>query len=874
MSANPQKIGPPRSNIQLLRAPKPEARHAARFNGFQDWVLTEASQILPIQRLLIASMIAFDGPWTVVQLMQVLREAAVWREVDGSVSASWVQPDGIVQRRLLSHWSIVCWKGLVRTAYDWSDELISLGKTYGMRSNMRSFCDDLIGDLLQRGRLWASMVLPPLLSEHLDGVVVLSAVSDATWSRQAEPVKADLSTSDEIRMPLDPLEILHQASLDGREHSSQWLLDSLKAAFSDCVGSGVNLSNDGARRRLIQNLSQLNSGLPGAGIPGVLLFGWVHDLLAKGSARSRSPAIQTLANYVHVAGGSLLAAMNDAGNVMDMDAEAWQRIYDKAQLGCTSSQLKILHPALVSFHRYLVQVLDIEPLYVGVFADDNVHSAASILWPRDCEALHLILVSTPMEARIKAQVLVLLMLLMNTSLRRSEISTLRVGNLRFIRDKALVDVAPRRSHKSLKSPAARRFVIVESEQAVQIFREWIERRYAESGVDDDLLFEDPHQPGNLFEMGRCYSIMMAMLKRASCDSSIGWHTCRHSFASRRFEQALFDGQVRSVSPLHKLQRAMGHAHLVTTIKTYCHLYERPLRHHLDQAIAAGVTSRQLEAWTGEQAATIRKRKSRSGLAGASHLDMVFGLQKRGSDAAAKIPDDIRSAPNILLSPTVMTLTRLLNVLSDIQSDRGVVGVCFANSISDKELGRVCKCILAVVQSSPEDLSLQVRTCATLLKKYSFARLRRPRWQRVMENLERFSDNEGQRVQAAWTRHGGSDGLSVSIPDEIGSILDLLCHSGFLPSQIRLRISREVSRGSSPLKVLEQEQYVELAVADSFRGAVPVEHLKPRRGRPYAYVVPLTRPTELVPAPPATIDSKSLHAVMYCHHVFRVLRDQS
>lgn len=725
-----------------------------------------------------------------------------------------------------------------------------------------------------RGHHWSTFVLPPLLSLHMSGAVVMAAVSDSTWCRQSKSGRGTIDACNgEISTHTDVTEVLFQAAAEGKFQSSQWMLDALKAAFRDCAGTGINLSNERARRRLLENLSRLTPDLPHTGVPGILLFGWVHDLMVTGSARAKRPAIKTLLNYLQIAGGLLLVGMSAAGDVLDMDVQGWVALYKSAQLACTDSQLRILNPALASFHRFLVAIADVEPIADGFFPGHMSLPATSLIWPEESEAAYEMLLSKDLDERLKSQAIVIFELLMNTSLRRSEISTLRIQSLILAGEVVIVEVAPRQSHKSLKSAASRRQVVVESVRACLALRAWKDRRHAEAGVAGDLLFADPHFPERLFEMGKTYSLLMHLLKSVSGDRDVGWHSCRHTYASARLLDALLDGQVHSVSGLTTLQKSMGHAELLTTLRTYCHQYELPLRTHLDRALAGEITSTHLQIWTGESAATIRQRKKRSGLDGPSWIDMAF----RGP-SSSEVPDDMGaegfadSAKTLSSAqPIGNSIRRVLNVLVDLQSGHDPHGICLRNSITAAELRDVFCTGICEMGIPDLDIEAQVRICQGILEEYCFARLSQPRWQAVLDRLQAGSPAEALLLDTAWKQHGGKEGVSVESADEATPILALLAQSGFMPLQIRLRMSRKERAGSSHRECLEQEELIVLAVSDSFGGHVQVEHLKPRRGRPKAFVVPLTRPSEESSAASATVDAKSLRAVMFLNHIFIAVR---
>ncbi|WP_374259419.1 hypothetical protein [Aquabacterium sp.] len=97
---------------------------------------------------------------------------------------------------------------------------------------------------------------------------------------------------------------------------------------------------------------------------------------------------------------------------------------------------------------------------------------------------------------------------------------------------------------------------------------------------------------------------------------------------------------------------------------------------------------------------------------------------------------------------------------------------------------------------------------------------------------------------------------------MGSLL-----SGFLTHQLRLRTALRGMQSPSPRSIAEHEDLAGLTVADAFGETTRVELIKPRRGRPYIYLILLTQASELLPAPPAAVDSKSLHAAMYTHSIY-------
>jgi integrase len=851
----------------LLASPSPSAaRSAKRFKIFQNYVLTEAVENQPVQRLLVGSLIAFDAVLSRADLIRSLQKYDEWVYEGGQLAVSWSN-GRLTHRRVLSGFTAVCWNALSENYYAWNAEILALAKAFKIYSKTNGTVEQVLEEILLCGRHWTSLVLPPLLSQHLEGVLPLAAVSDQTWRRRYKSVSADILKTGLDNISDDFADALFQASVQTSSKGGEWFLASLKGVFRGCTGDGINLSNARARDQLMENLKHLYPEAIQAGSAGLLLFGWINDMLLHGSVRVAKPAIQTLKNYVGVAAKPLLQGMMACGiDPTNIEEPDWRAIYEAALAISSEGSVQILSPALASFHRFLVRALDVDPLESALLREFETAPMANVVWPHEFDLAYQLLKNCPLEERLQSQCVVLFSLLRRTNLRRSEIAGLRLGSLRFQDNCVLIDVSPKRGHKSLKSAAARRTVEVTEQDARDILRAWLERRRAEAAVNDDLLFADPHRPQLLYKMGQSYRLVMSALKTATGDPNVTWHTCRHTYASERTSAVLMSKTSSSVSPLHVLQHGMGHANLSTTVQTYFHLYEDPIRSHLNAEILGQVTSRVLEIWTGTRAATLRQCKRRNGSA---NDEFVLEALKNSHNLPQNVSSEIlipdqSSRTALTIDAAQMTVLQMAQILSDIQRRINPRGICSANCIAPDVLYRVCELIVdrELASKTDEQTAQLISDAASELNKLDFSRMDWPLWSGLLKRLDQKDLIQRKKLASAWSDHGRPEGLALAFPEDVVPLIELLAEAKFPAQKLRLRIAKPMNGTLSDACFIKLQQRIRLAVGDPLNEEVAIEYVAQRSGRATAYLVPLTQGFSGTKAPPAVVDAKSLYASMY------------
>jgi len=850
-------------------APAPVASEIRWFERFQQHVRKGSWGEIPASAQVVACMIAFDGGWTAARLSRTMAIDSEWRDMDGELSVSWTEGER-VERRILSHFTRACWYRVRSETEDWRSQVVWSESAELVAKLWKEACgssgthQEIMRDLLAGGLAWVSHVLPPILSEHLHGRLSLAALSHHAWMRQfgvKPPTEATVDRSqDEKAINLSEEIIFTEA------RSSEWILAQLKQSVSEVAGPTAGLSNDRARKQLLVNLEFVRRELHAAGSPGLLLFGWVEDLALHGSARKEKPAINTIFNYLRVAGPALMRGMNSMEfDPIEADSQNWSALYEAARASASLDTHKTLVPALYSFHRYVVRTLDVDPVQ---FEDADEHPevpAANVVWPNEFQEAFQILEDMPLKSRTAAQSKTLLALLRTSPLRRTEIFCLRLNSLHFGAEAILVNVASKPGHTSLKSKAAARSFEISTPQARELLVAWTERRRQEAAGGDDLLFGDPDDPKRLCEMGASYAAVITALKQATGDREVSFHTCRHTNASASICSALIAGTEPSIFPLVQIQRRIGHSNLITTFLTYFHLYERPMRHHLDQALAQQVTSADLNRWTGIPAPTLRKWKSRGGLCPSAWITKACWHAFPPTDTSSLPPPaEVRPVNGRSVPLIDLTVSQIVRILGHIQSGMSADGICSANSITPESLIVIFSHVVRMRGDGPIDLNADdlAPAAAAALQALDLSRLDWPRWKVLVRHSDtRPVAGRGELVDC-WRAHGGGDGLDVCDPEAVLELLQALAKSAFESRHFRLRISRGQEWSSTWTADTKREHRIALVLADVFGAEVPIEMVKPRRGRPFAYLVPLTKAHPSATVPPAVVDSKSLSACMF------------
>jgi len=489
----------------------------------------------------------------------------------------------------------------------------------------RSPCDQVEGDQLA----WWSEHLPGALIVHCAGESSLKAVERSTWGRRdtrlalhtidvfTEPSGSnDADTESQTDQLLDQLDTAEGTGFDRSE---------LSAALEILKTNHTSLVDGLTKQQWVDRLRQLNLATSAVNPATVALVGWLCHMCEVGTVDTPNPAVSTIRRYassVLLSLGAAFAGRTEAPE--DWQADSLLEIYLKVLGDKSAGNLTVAASALRGFHEYLIDVFDIEPLSANLTklanaktevansgpadptrpgkqkdkdpATGNTSKAtdhadprisANVVWPHEVDWC-IQECSQAADRRVGEIARVMLFIARECPVRYQDLSRLVVVNVTFLQDArghyCKLDVVRRAGRGRLKTESSQRRLILRAPPALQAMREWIDRRQRESGRRTAYLFGDPRSDTARYRPAAVHSLLNRLLKRATGDQRVRFHDLRHTVVSEQMTWALTSSAWIDASPLELIACDAGHASPETTLRSYTHLYEEPLRWRLDIAL--------------------------------------------------------------------------------------------------------------------------------------------------------------------------------------------------------------------------------------------------------------------------------------------------
>lgn len=478
----------------------------------------------------------------------------------------------------------------------------------------------------------------------------------------------------------------------------------------------------------------------------------------------------------------------------------------------------------------------------------------------------------------------------DNKMRIGEVRSLRLSSLRLEGDELLIEIAPRRSHHSGKSSAARRMLTFRNAEHCMIVKAWLQRREAESAEPGDLLFGDPHQADKGYKLGACQRLLNQILRSATGESEISFHSLRHTVIGRELLQALMTADVHhTISPIHRTAVESGHRNEITTFINYFHLPEGPIRYWIDNAVASYLDSPAKAAkWLGKPGATLRQGRLRAANPSDYLLRQLRMLALSQVDAAAlDVTEENHLPAPTLRPPSSIPMGELARLLQDLKGHYSMAGVCTRNSVDEVTLVRVCRNVASVAADlehrswgSRVNLSPKANAQACLdfvrisLRRldYCFDTRTEPYLLGFARELEEIAALSGVVRQAAtaWARCLAGDVLSLMNVDSISPLVELM-QPAIGPDHLVVRVQLddptqldEARHALDRIEVTAARAMIEAIC----QAAVQIEYVKKRRGRPDVYLILSRMRTGTGrPAASASCRMKGFNGLMFTLSVF-------
>lgn len=685
--------------------------------------------------------------------------------------------------------------------------------------------------------------------------------------------------------------------------ASQQATALIQSVFSVTVNNaGLRLATHLNSKELRDKLVIVTEMVRTEGWISAVLLSWAIHLLTVGSIRKANPAVSTLSAYVSSLLGPLAEALHELQySPACYTQKDWNRLFEILRQHAGTGQHSA---ALASLHSWAVRTYGCDPMPDVMFQsaeETRVH--ANLVWPHEQHRALEYASNVSPDERVSHQVQVLLALGSGGLFRAGELPGLLTRDVFLDGAILYVHLNPGRGLHGGKSRAARRIVRIHDQALTQIVLNWRDRRVLESGSDDRasiFLFGDPHNPRQLYRVGHCVRLVNELLRRATGDDRVSFHSLRHANASARAFSLLTQLQpARGVSPLDELCFELGHSSPDTLWSTYFHLPEFALRVASDRIEAVSLYSTEETArWLGITPAAARQRVARETSESKSAFDLYRDwLEERLDADAPDFGEYLRfSAPRTTsirpwIPDTQRDLLWVQKALAAVDGDFSVESLCLRLSCSQQE-------IVSLSLAAQHAIGLLKRTdrdhhVGLLLPNAQAAHALQWLRQQIAFHEFRFHLNENAQLDQlatylnqhsdqsiatgaaqAWTVMLRHNVLSLHDPAATQQLLGLLQAASFPADSLVIRIQSAGQSTDECGRIEAHAKDLAESFIRDFGFPVRVERVRPRRGYPLRYlVICRNRLRPGLCAPSAAVRMHEIHGLFFSLVVFQSFRKE-
>lgn len=880
------------------------ALRAHRFSNFQK-ILPSLWPTVDIPARLLLCLIAYDSITSWAELIEVVEKIPHAQINHWAARAFWGKEQGHESRqetRTLSARTVLCLRDLLGTV-DWSIEVKKIEQL--LLSNYPKLGINALGreikEVFLDASAWHYLHLSPCLFTHLAGALDMPVLPKSVWARLDTPALQDeeqTQTHEVDRIS----EVSENRMFDTADTSNTAIpkatIDLLKSLFS--VGKneiGIRLADFLGRSDTNTKLSLAATAISTDGWLAGFLASWCSHLLNYGSIRRENPSMATLSAYIGELLEPLAAEMVRIDKTpQQMQQEDWEDLFDQLikQISTPAGTA-----ALRSLHLWAVHTFGCDPMSSVIFKRDVALSAVqtNIIWPHEQRRAIERVSTCTMDERVREQTLVILALGCTGLFRIGDIPCIKVGDINETDKGISVEIDPSHGSHGGKSRAARRIVLLTDHDIAQVVLNFQARRARESKKlhsEAVYLFGDPNDRGRLYRFGECTRLVNRILKDATGDSTVSFHTLRHTCATYRcFELLNMPAAEQAIAPLHLLLHQMAHAGPKTLWSVYFHFADLAIRVQVDKSEnVRTVTSNEAAFWLKTSPDKLRQQRHRSQKSNDSfYFDLIckeaFG--QIGAEQSPWFPYQL-IAPKVPRGTAISDITfewiyKALNALCD-ESDVEVLAsrlsctidqikqlsLAIDASLEQLDLGRDKSMDPLLSETSAPEFCATTAHRALGKLKWSFPVLKSSLLRAVFRHLVlKCRTAEARRAAEAWRRMYSKQSLSLENRLDPRPLLSLLAAAGF-PSQALLV---RTLAPSTPLTSINQAHFlraerevIEPLFLATMSAEVRIEMAKARRGHPSRYLLicdSLTTSSTSMPA--AGFRMRDVHGVFFALLIF-------
>lgn len=737
---------------------------------------------------------------------------------------------------------------------DYQQKLVHVLRQSALYSKLELPVEALELDMLA----WIQTKVPPSLFAHLSDIQTMNAVPKTVLIRRA------------TRLPL-AIESDADEHLSDLSVTSEYVDAAMASDATDAHLGVIDLAIDIFRtqtsnidglvkRYWLSELKKLVNQSMHAGPWACLVIGWGAHMCEFGTVLEKNPASSTIQKYFITCARPLLntlksmpANFDDSGWSSDTVSAIFQAVILQQSIG----NQPIVRAALHSFHVMLVDSFDIEPLSHPLATEKPFRPAPNTVWE------HEILLAASWarlhsDLYIGAPARLFLLIAAETPCRASELTRLRICNVAHVNDGPFplleIEVARDATAGRLKTSSSQRRLFIYSPKTIRLVRAWLRLRRLQGASDNDFLFGAPSDMGVIYKPSTVLAWCGTLLRAATGDPSIRFHSLRHTSISREASDIFNSVSILDINRLEVLSALAGHASPVTTLFTYTHHYEEGLRNWLDVALMSSV---QLKSSSSPQLlkmtpASVRQHSSRSSMSTSDWMwQQIRNATYRHDDnshlylVARKPP---APPPFFGSGSRYLTVGVAQEVLQSLISDVSERTICWRFAIESSRLDEaICDlkifcCSMAqrlhprsnVVAPNPQTVAE-----ALVVSEISLEKARQNKYTRLWDGLEKIAAHDTLRAGVdSWSSCRSGSYISLSNTTKAQGLLRLLHAVDVDPTRLQICIERPAFLSRSSLEQAENslmEQQCAALFMAVFQRLPSIVYVDAQSGRPSAYL---------------------------------------
>lgn len=712
---------------------------------------------------------------------------------------------------------------------------------------------------------WFSEVASGPLVDHFEGIMPMTALSDDCYVR-LQTKKALVAEGDAEDIPHEGA--LYQSLEGWLEPQGNDDNPSIANEIRDLTTGGRADDRQRAKSRLLEKYKNKLIDAIDAGPLTSLILAWAINLLLYGTKSQSTIAYKTIKNYVRVLVEPIFSALQHK------DFERWElstfeEVYDSLMQSVTPGSQGDMASAIKSWHHFLVGWLDVPPLKKQYHAEVPLSiPLANVLWPHEYALIQSWLTNSTIDPRLRRYLKAMFNIAFRKRFRINELLKLRVRDVQILDDVVQINV------RGTKSIYSKRRVDLEIDQYPE-FVELVRYRETELASIGEYLFGDPNRIGKIYSLSKLYTCANHLLKSATGDVSIRFHSLAHTVVSSELIVPLVGGTSSLTNSLHQLSSDFGHYSILTSCSEYMHRYEDPMRVTIDRGISnLKISYKVAERWSDKSSSAMRKQASRTGdekqdVQWQSIFSSSCKVDVQDVSFNRKVSDPI--PPAFLSNSFSINLFNILSVLSDVQKGLSLEIIAIRQSLSMRDINdllRIAKITLSDCSNSRVDFSFSTEQVVHDLQKADwlwFAKALLAKNKSIIKIAQKHCQSFSTGINA-WLRLLENGYLSLTDQLDTDQFLKLLAQLNIPKNHVAIAYTNACD-----------QQYLRMLQAcffEYFHLTVPTFEVRKRGGRPDTYLLFSSKKilANVMPGS-AALSTSGLNAVLFSIAVLLELENE-